>query len=208
MTPVSEDLPDWLNVSRETLEDMRGFCRLVEKWNPAINLVSKAGSAGLWKRHILDSAQMFLIAPREASLWCDIGSGGGFPGLVIAIMAKHQAPNLEVALVESDRRKSVFLSEVARLLKLRVRVHAKRIEDLQPQNADILSARALAPLTGLCGFASRHMRPDGVAIFPKGICAEKEIQEARQSWAFDLTQHRSQTESDATVLMLRGIHNV
>ena len=208
MMSTSEELPDWLNVSRETLEGMRGFCRLVEKWNPAINLVSKAGLAGLWKRHVLDSAQMFLIAPPEAKLWCDLGSGGGFPGLVIAILAKHELPNLDVVLVESDRRKAVFLSEVARLMKLRVRVHVERIEDLEPQNADVLSARALAPLTTLCGFACRHMKPEGVAMFPKGISATEEILEARQSWAFDLTQHTSRTETGATVLLLRGIHHV
>lgn len=200
--------PDWLNVSRETMDDLRAFCRLVERWNPAINLVSKAGLAGLWNRHVLDSAQIFPFVPPEARLWCDLGSGGGFPGLVIAVMAKRELPNLEVVLVESDQRKAVFLSEVARLMKLRVQVRVERIETLEPQNADILSARALAPLATLCGFASRHMKPDGLAIFPKGVNAAEEIREAGQTWAFDLTRHTSQTEAGAAILLLRGIHNV
>lgn len=208
MISVPEDLPDWLNVSRETLEDLRAFCRFVEKWNPAINLVSKTGLVGLWDRHVLDSAQIFPFVPPEAKLWCDLGSGGGFPGLVIAVMAKHELPNLEVVLVESDRRKSVFLSEVARLMKLRVQVRVERIENLEPQNADILSARALAPLSTLCGFASRHMKSDGLAIFPKGVNATEEIREARQTWAFDLMRHTSRTEAGSAVLLLRGIHHV
>lgn len=208
MISAPEDLPDWLDVSRETLEDLRAFCRLVEKWNPAINLISKAGLAGLWDRHVLDSAQIFLLVPPEAKVWCDLGSGGGFPGLVIAVMAKHELPTLDVVLVESDRRKAVFLSEVARLMRLRVQVRVERIENLAPQNADILSARALAPLVTLCGFAARHMKPDGMAIFPKGVNAEEEICEARQAWAFDLTQYSSRTESASSVLLLRGIHHV
>lgn len=208
MTSHLEDSPDWLNVSRETLDDLHAFCRLVEKWNPAINLVSKAGLAGLWDRHVLDSAQIFRLAPPEAKLWCDLGSGGGFPGLVIAVMAKHELPNLQVVLVESDRRKAVFLSEVARLMKLPVRVRTERIENLEPQNADILSARALAPLAALCCFASRHLKPDGTAIFPKGANATEEIREAHQSWTFDLTRHTSRTEAGASVLLLKGIHHV
>ena len=208
MTSGTEELPDWLNVSRETLEDMRAFCRLVEKWNPAINLVSKTGLSGLWSRHVLDSAQIFSLVPPDPKLWCDLGSGGGFPGLVVAILAKRELPELSFVLVESDRRKAVFLAEAARILDLRVQVEVERIEDLEPQNADVLSARALAPLDVLCGFAYQHLRAGGVAIFPKGVNSAEEVSEAQRHWVFGLSQHASRIEAGASILLLRDIHHV
>ena len=165
------ELPAWMNVSRETLDRLFSFCDLVEKWNPAINLISKSGIAEIWNRHIIDSAQLFQQMPDRAREWCDLGSGGGFPGIVLAILAKQLQPNAQVILVESDRRKSVFLAQASRLLDIDVRVKTQRIEELEPQNADVLSARALAPLSDLCGYAYRHLKPDGVAIFPKGAAA-------------------------------------
>lgn len=203
-----EELPDWLTVSRETLDDLRTFRRLVEKWNPAVNLVSKADMDHLWARHIVDSAQIFALAPMESLLWCDIGSGGGFPGLVAAIISKHHVPSRTFVLVESDRRKAVFLREVTRLLNLHVRVRAERIEDLEPQEADILSARALAPLSVLCGYTRRHVKSGGVAIFPKGVTAAEEVSEARRDWSFEVTQYPSRTEATASVLILRDIQHV
>lgn len=208
MTSGTEELPDWLNVSRETLEDLYAFCRLVEKWSPTINLVSKAGLSGLWQRHVLDSAQIFSLVPPDARLWCDLGSGGGFPGLIVAILAKHERPELNFVLVESDRRKSVFLAEAARILDLRVRVRVERIEDLEPQNADVLSARALAPLDALCGFAYQHLKAGGVAIFPKGANSAEEVSEAQRHWGFGLSQHASRTEAEASILLLRDIYRV
>lgn len=203
-----EVLPDWLAVSRETLDDLRAFRRLVEKWNPAVNLVSKTDVDHLWARHIIDSAQIFALAPVESLLWCDLGSGGGFPGLVAAIMSKHDSPSRTFVLVESDRRKAVFLKEVTRLLNLQVEVRAVRIEDLEPQGADVLSARALAPLSALCGHARRHVKSGGVAIFPKGVSAAEEVSAARREWSFELAQYPSRTEATASVLLLRDIQHV
>ncbi|MDZ4312273.1 MAG: 16S rRNA (guanine(527)-N(7))-methyltransferase RsmG [Cypionkella sp.] len=200
-------VPDWLNVSRETLERLFDYCELVEKWNPAINLVSKAGIADLWHRHLLDSAQLIQHIPFQGKLWCDLGSGGGFPGMVLAILAKELHPGTNMVLVESDRRKSVFLLEAARLLDVAVSVKTQRIEDLEPQNADVLTARALAPLSSLCDFAFRHLKPEGVAIFPKGAAAAREVQDAKQLWRFDLEQAQSHTDPAALVLALRGIRH-
>jgi len=209
MTDCYEDLPHWLSVSRETFADLQAYAGLVTKWNPAVNLVSKAGIEDLWHRHILDSAQVFpLMTERTATarLWCDLGSGGGFPGLVVAIMAKHAHPSMKMVLVESDRRKGVFLAEVARNLQLNASVLSRRIDEIPPLAADILSARGLASLDLLCGFADRHLRKGGAAVFPKGATATAEIDAAKPLWDFKLTSHASQTDSFAQILVLEDIH--
>ncbi|MCA8930663.1 MAG: 16S rRNA (guanine(527)-N(7))-methyltransferase RsmG, partial [Alphaproteobacteria bacterium] len=156
------------SVSRETLARLAAFAALLEKWNPAINLISAGTVAQIWTRHFLDSAQVFDLADAKSGLWADLGSGGGFPGLVAAILALEERPGLSFTLVESDRRKAAFLSTAARELGLPVRVMAERIEALPPLGADILTARALAPLPVLLGYAERHLQPGGRALFPKG----------------------------------------
>lgn len=199
------EVPEWLNVSRETLTKLFEFCDLVEKWNPAVNLVSKAGISDLWHRHVLDSAQLAQHIPQGCSAWCDLGSGGGFPGIVLAVLATEFQPDAKITLVESDSRKSVFLGEAARVLKLPVIVISRRIETLEPQHVDVLTARALAPLSQLCGFAHRHLNPDGVAIFPKGAAAEREVEEAHKSWDFAYASLPSRTDADARVLMIKDV---
>ena len=199
------EVPAWLNVSRETLERLIAYCALVEKWNPAINLISKSGISEIWDRHVIDSAQLIRQVPAEAGLWCDLGSGGGFPGIVLAILAKELQPETRMILVEADRRKSVFLSEASRLLDIAVSVKTQRIEDLEPQNVDVLTARALAPLSTLCGYAYRHLKPQGVAIFAKGAAAAREIEDAQKLWRFNCDAMQSHTDPESLVLAVRGI---
>ena len=115
-------------VSRETLADLKVFKQLVRKWNPAINLVAKSSLPEVWERHIADSIQIFPLVTEEPDLWLDIGSGGGFPGIVVAILAKGLGWSTKFHLVESDNRKSVFLRTAARDLKLNVEVSSDRIE--------------------------------------------------------------------------------
>ena len=206
MNREAVEVPGWLNVSRETLAQLFDFCDLVEKWNPVINLVSRAGIADLWPRHVIDSAQLFFKSPEGGAAWCDLGSGGGFPGIVLAILAKELRPDVTFTLVESDSRKAVFLAESARVLSLPVVVLSHRIENLAPQNADVLTARALAPLSQLCGFAHRHLKPTGIAIFPKGAAATREIDDARKTWSFKCESSQSTTDADAAVLTIRDIH--
>lgn len=208
MNDVGMLQPDWLNVSRETLLRLDKFCKIVTKWSGAINLVSKADIINLWNRHLLDSAQIFELIPGEATTLCDLGSGGGFPGVVLAAMAAELRPELSITLVESDKRKSVFLSEAVRLLELNVVVINERIDDLKPQRSCVVSARALAPLSVLCGFAARHMNPAGTAIFPKGRAFEKEIAEARLSYTFEVAVKPSLMDPEACLLSLRDIQHV
>lgn len=195
-------------VSRETFERFQIYGRLVQKWNPAINLVSKLTLPYLWTRHFLDSAQIFDLADANIKRWVDVGSGGGFPGLVVAILAAEEAPDLGVTLVESDARKATFLSAVAQEVGIDPTICNARIEELAPQDADVLSARALAPLARLLPLASRHLRSSGAAIFPKGETYQKEIEEGLESWRFDLQKHASMTDANASVLVIRGLSHV
>lgn len=194
---------DQLDVSRETFDRLKIYATLLEKWNPKINLVSKSSLADLWIRHILDSAQLFDAAPDDGH-WVDLGSGGGFPGLVIGCLAAERAPDMQITLIESDQRKSAFLRTVVREVGIRVNVIADRIENAEPQGADILSARALADLTKLLEFSERHQKPDGIALFPKGVRWEKEVTDALTRWSFEHEPIRSKTEPGAVILKIKG----
>ncbi|KAF0137989.1 MAG: 16S rRNA (guanine527-N7)-methyltransferase [Xanthobacteraceae bacterium] len=204
-------LPDELtvagaSVSRETFSALEELEQLVRRWNAAVNLVSKASLVDLWQRHIVDSAQLITYCPQAAQTWLDIGSGGGFPGLVIAVLAREKQPGLRVTLVESDQRKATFLRQAGQTIGLDVTVHSDRAEAMQPANADVLSARALAALTDLLPYAERHLKPAGVAIFPKGARFAEEITDARKAWAFDAEVHTSLSDPAAAILEIRKIH--
>ena len=123
----------------------------------------------------MDSAQLFALRPQAARSWLDLGSGAGFPGLVMAILADQHQPDLAVTLVESDRRKAVFLGEATRKLGLSSKIICERIEDVTPQNADVVSARALSSLSNLCAHVARHANANGMGLFPKGANAAAEI---------------------------------
>ena len=176
-------MPD---VSRETMERLDTYHDLTLKWTPKINLVSKADSAALWERHFLDSAQIWGMRPPAANSWFDLGSGGGFPGLVIGIIAARAAPELHITLVESDARKCAFLRTVVRETGINATVLTKRAEDLAPNQADVVSARALAPVATLLGYAGGILRPGGVCLFLKGRQADKELEATAEMWSFVL----------------------
>lgn len=198
-----------LNVSRETFNRLTLLQSMLEKWNPAINLVAKSTLPDAWTRHIVDSAQLMTLAPASVLHWADLGSGGGFPGLVVAALSAERDSQRRITLVESDQRKSTFLRQAARELGLtNVSVLSDRIEKLAPLHADVLSARALAALSALCGFASQHMAADGLALFPKGAHYREEIEAAQTDWRFDLVAHPSETDPSAVVLAMKAIQHV
>ncbi len=202
------DVPDWLDVSRETADDLAAFARMIEKWNSAVNLVSRASLVDLWHRHVLDSAQFYMLMEPSARHWADLGSGGGFPGIVISLLARSTAPTLRVTLIEADQRKAAFLSQAVRNFHLNAEIVCNRIEAVASLQADIVTARALAPLSQLCGYAVRHVRPEGQAMFAKGQRWASEVADARQAWRFDVTAHGSRTDADAAILDLKGIVHV
>jgi 16S rRNA (guanine527-N7)-methyltransferase len=164
-----------LNVSRETTDLLKNYVKILQMWNTKINLVSKDSIKDVWFRHILDSAQLFKFVNSDIKKWLDLGSGAGFPGLVIAILAKDKFPDLSMTLIESDKRKCVFLSEVVRELQLSVKIFPKRIQDCPQQNADIISARALSKLEKLFHYFVYHGKKDCKGLFLKGKSVRNEL---------------------------------
>ena len=198
-----------VDVSRETFDRMTALTTLLQKWNPAINLVAKSTLPDAWTRHIVDSAQLYHLAPSQLGHWADLGSGGGFPGLVIAILSQELDPQRRVTLVESDQRKATFLRQAVRELGLtQVTVQSERIETIPPLVADVLSARALAALPQLCDYGQRHLSPTGIALFSKGAQHREEIAQAGQAWRFDLSIFPSDTDPSAVVLAIKAIQHV
>ncbi|MGX0875697.1 16S rRNA (guanine527-N7)-methyltransferase [Roseovarius sp. MBR-154] len=194
-----------LGVSRETQERLEIYVDLLKRWNERINLVSKTSLNQLWSRHFLDSAQLLDLAPKTASTWIDLGSGGGFPGLVVAIIGSERHASLSCTLIESDTRKSAFLRTVIRETGVQAHVITDRIEAVSPQMGDIVSARALADLTTLLGFAKRHLNPRGRALFPKGENWTKEITAAQSKWQFNYKIDKSKTETGPVILSVTGV---
>ncbi len=177
------------------------FLDLLLRWNGRINLVAQRDPESIRQRHIADSLQLLPLLPSGDGPLADLGSGGGFPGLVLAM-----AVTRPVHLVESDRRKAAFLTEAAARLGLsHVRVLPSRIEDVALPPISVLTARALAPLSALLPHAARMLAPDGIAIFPKGRTAEAEILAAQPEWHFAAERFASRTEPDATILRLSAI---
>lgn len=204
-TEACARLADSSNVSRETLEMLQRFVTLLEKWNPRINLVSKATLPDVWERHILDSAQLHPLIASDVTTVVDIGTGGGFPGMVLAILMRDSHPDAILKMVESDRRKCAFLQTVLTELQIPAEIHIERVENLSPLAASLMTSRALASLDKLLGFASRHLGEGGRALFLKGANAEAEVNEALASWQFDLQKKASETSADAVVLEVFNI---
>lgn len=188
------------SVSRETMERLEAYVALIRKWSPKINLISRGDLAHIWERHIEDSLQVAAFAQPD-QLWSDLGSGGGLPGIVVAITQ----PKTQIHLVESDQRKAAFLRTCARELDLTLTVHSQRIEVLPPLQADILSARALAPLSQLLEWVARHLIKGGSAILPKGENVTMELAEAQKTWSFSYTAHPSKTRAGATILQIESL---
>ncbi|MBP7002404.1 MAG: 16S rRNA (guanine(527)-N(7))-methyltransferase RsmG [Amaricoccus sp.] len=210
MGPVTDakGFADAFGVSRETSERLQALHDLVLKWNPRINLISRADTPDLWRRHIADSAQLWALASRHARRWADLGAGAGFPGLVIAALAAEQNPDLRVTLVESDGRKAVFLAEAARRMDLAIDLRDARAEALPPLAADVISARAFASLDALLAHVEKHRRPAGIGLFPKGRGVHKEIEAAGARWRFDHRLHSSATDPEAAIVEVGALSRV
>ncbi|MDR9392805.1 16S rRNA (guanine(527)-N(7))-methyltransferase RsmG [Roseovarius sp. SYSU LYC5161] len=193
------------DVSRETSERLSVFSQLLRKWNARINLVSQRSMSDLWNRHFVDSLQIFDLAPKNARHWVDIGSGGGFPGLVVAILAAELSPDLRITLVESDVRKCAFLRAAAREAGVSVDILNERIEAIPRQKADILSARALSDLAKLLAFTENHLAPTGTGLFPKGRTWKNELENARSTWKFAYQVATSRTDENSVILSVQGV---
>ncbi|MFY0595097.1 MAG: 16S rRNA (guanine(527)-N(7))-methyltransferase RsmG [Cognatishimia sp.] len=205
---IPKNIEAQLDVSRETLARLQILAELLEKWNGKINLVSPSTIQDLWTRHILDSVQLFNLTEQSGGHWLDIGSGGGFPGLVVAILNADIDSPWQVTMMESDVRKCTFLRTVLRETGVSASVVTARIEQADPHSASVISARALADLSKLFEFSERHLLPDGLAIFPKGVNWKKEVQVAEKSWSFTSDVINSGTLEGAVILKVRDIKRV
>lgn len=199
MSLTREDVRRKFDVSRETLERLDILVSLLSKWTQRINLVSPASLDEVWHRHVADSAQLWQLSTQEAENWLDLGSGAGFPGLVIAAFGAD-VPGFQISLIESDVRKAAFLSTVVRDASLPAKIYAERVEALPSQLARVITARALAPLKILLEMAERHRDPEGTALFPKGRTVHKELEDALRTWRFTYSLHPSVTDPEARIV--------
>jgi len=193
-----------VTVSRETLARLDEFVTLLLKWQSTTNLVAPSTLGHVWSRHIADSLQLLTLAP-EARVWLDLGSGGGFPGVVLA-NALADLPGARVHLVESNAKKAAFLREAARALMLPALVHATRIEEFIHRHSgsvDIITARALAPLADLLAYAEPVLKTGAQGLFPKGQDVEAELTEASKYWRIEATLAPSLTSPDARIVVVR-----
>ena len=193
------------SVSRETFDSLIAFDALFRRWAARINLVAPSTLPDLWQRHILDSAQLARIEP-QAVKWLDIGSGGGFPGAIMAVILKER-PAASIDLVESNHKKAAFLQTALGQLKAPARVHARRIEEAyslveQPQ---IVTARALAPLDKLLALAEPWLAKGATGLFHKGREYRNEIKESAHSWKFDLVEHASLIDRESVILEVKNL---
>ncbi|WP_158815944.1 16S rRNA (guanine(527)-N(7))-methyltransferase RsmG [Methylocapsa sp. S129] len=192
-------------VSRETGDRLAIFVDLLARWRKVTNLISEATFAEVWLRHIADSAQLLALAP-QAKRWVDLGSGAGFPGMVLAIQLAD-TPGAQVHLIESDQRKCAFLREVARATGATAQIHAARIESIAPEAlmpVDAVTARAFAPLPILLDFAKVWLAGGAVGVFPRGKTTEAQLRDAPNSTGFRFETVSSRIDARAAILIVRG----
>ena len=202
LTP--EEFAATCNVSRETLQRLERYAEALVKWQRSINLVAASSLNDLWCRHMLDSAQLLPYLPSHVGCLVDMGSGAGFPGLVLAILGVRS-----VHLVEADVRKCVFLAEAARAAGLELGrnpiLHRSRIEDMRDLRADVVTARACAPLGQLLAYAEPFLDASSICLFLKGARVEEELTEAAKTWRMEVERFPSLSDPSGTILRMKQV---
>ncbi len=188
-------------VSRETLSRLKAYADLLTDWNARHNLVAKSTLPDVWHRHFWDSAQLVPLIPEAVGTLADLGSGAGFPGLVLAALR----PGLKVTLHEATTKKCDFLQAAVDRMGLKVEIRNARLEDLPPQAFDVVTARALAPLPLLLDYAHRFTGPNSVCLFLKGQNVGSELTEASKCWNMKVSQVPSQTDPSAAIVTVREL---
>jgi 16S rRNA (guanine527-N7)-methyltransferase len=187
-------------VSRETMQRLDVYAGLLRAWSARINLVGRATLDDLWRRHFLDSAQLLPLIPRVAKSLIDLGSGAGFPGLVLAILGAQG-----VELIEADSRKAAFLREAARVTATSATIQGCRIEAVAPREVDVVTARACAPLDRLLQIGQRFIGPQTTCLLLKGEQAEQELTEAAKAWTMTASRYPSRADPGGNVLLLQQV---
>ncbi len=197
---------DAYNVSRETMERLQAFEALFQQWSKRINLVAASTKHDFWQRHVADSAQLLTLKPEMRKL-VDLGSGGGFPGMVLAILLQN-VQGSRVDLVESNRKKTAFLQAARAKCAPSALVHGQRIEDVLPDlpTPEFVSARALASLDKLLPLAAPMLSRGAVGLFHKGRGFRQEVEESRANWHFDLIVHQSVVDPESVILEISRLN--
>ncbi|MFA5041216.1 MAG: 16S rRNA (guanine(527)-N(7))-methyltransferase RsmG [Bdellovibrionales bacterium] len=193
-------------VSHETIHRLTIYQEMLISWNEKKNLVAASTIPNVWIRHFLDSAQLMQHIPEEAKTLADMGSGAGFPGLVLAILAKETKRPLIVHAIEATGKKADFLQAVSDALEIAVIVHRSRIEELKGFKADVITARALKPLPELLKYANRLIHKDSLCLFLKGQNAIEELTQAKKYWTFSARTCQSLSDETGKVLIVKNIH--
>lgn len=188
------------DVSRETMARLEAYAALLATWSARINLVGRATLDDPWRRHFLDSAQLLPQIPAGTRSLVDLGSGAGFPGLVLAILGVSG-----VELIEADSRKAAFLREAARITAAPVIIRGCRIEAVTPHEVDVITARACAPLDRLLPLGEPFIGPRTICLFLKGARAEEELTEASKAWTMTAARHPSRADPAGSILSLKQV---
>ncbi len=200
---TAENFSAHVNVSRETIEKLQAYASLLKTWQKRINLISNTTLDALWHRHFFDSAQLGSFIESQQKTVIDLGSGAGFPGMILAILGYGP-----VHLIESDARKCAFLHEVSRLTATPVTIHNARIEAVTAFPADLITSRALAPVGTLLTYAEKFLAPHSVCLFLKGKQNQDELTMAQKHWTMKIQTAPSQTSRDGTILILSAITRI
>lgn len=199
------DILKTYNVSRETIDKLKAYETLVLEWNNKFNLISKSSVSDIWHRHIEDSMQLCEYITQKDEFLYDFGSGAGFPGVVIAIIAQEKFPNLKISLIESIGKKAKFLSVVNDELNLKMDIYNDRIENLNLKKANIITSRAMASLEKLLEYSKPFCSNKTKLLFLKGEKWQEEVKEAEKKWLFKFVAQKSQTSDNGCVLQIENI---
>ena len=200
-----ENVIEKYNVSHETINKLKLYQQSLVEWQSKFNLVSNSTLDDAWNRHFIDSMQLFPLIPAEAKTLVDIGSGAGFPGMVLAIMANDVTPYLKVTLVDSVAKKTLYLNHVKELTETKVNILNRRIENLKEKTFDVITARAVIALKDLLKYTQPLFRKNTLCIFPKGKNHMVEIEEAKKEWFFNYEIVPSQTSDESVILLISNL---
>jgi 16S rRNA (guanine527-N7)-methyltransferase len=192
-------------LNKNTLNKLKLYEESLKEWQQKFNLVSNSSLDHSWERHFEDSIQLFSLIPSSSKTLFDFGSGAGFPGMVLAVMAQEALPNLKVNLVESIKKKTLYLKHVSEILNVSVNIINDRIENIPAQKSDVITSRALSSLSELLNYSEKFLHKNTICIFPKGKKHMEEIADAQKKWKFDFQIHKSVSSDEGAILVLTNI---
>ena len=200
-----ENLIDKMKVSRETITKLKAYEKTLKEWQNKFKLVSNNSLNDAWNRHFLDSLQLMEYIPDDAKTLLDLGSGAGFPAMVIAIASAQRLPDLKVSLVESVKKKTLYLNAVRDLCGVNVNIVNDRIENIDQQKVDVITSRAMCNLTDLLKYAYRFTTKKTTLIFPKGKSYQVELDNAKKYWHFDCKIKQNKICSEGVILLITDL---